>query len=356
MMKISVRTVAVRFCICLFWIGAIFAFLFLPRVSRIFAERKSISLCIFPMILDAKVLTQFERETGIKVYLNYFESNEELLSKLRVTKGKGYDLIVPTDYMVELLIKEGLLKPLDKSKLSFIPTLKPYLLGNYFDPNNDYSVPYYMSIFGLGINKNYFGGTPPPATWGMVFDPQRMIPHICMLDSAREALLMAAFYLYGRIDLAFTPEQLQAIAQVLIEQKKNVDVYTSARAEELLASGSCPIAVGTSPDVWKAMREYPNIDFVIPHEGSFVTLDSFVMPAATAKDDLVYTLLNYLYKYEVLQHNSRKYGFCPPTTTVAAPEPGVMCPDAQQFKKLNFFRNVLTQAQIQDTWILVKSR
>jgi len=132
-------------------------------------------------------------------------------------------------------------------------------------------------------------------------------------------------------------------------------VYTSTRVEELLASGSCSVAVGTSPDVWKVAREYPHIGFVVPREGSFVTIDSCVIPKASYKKDLVYQLLNFLYQPQVIHHNSIRYGFCSPRTDMNA-EVGIYCPDARDFEKLQFFKNVLSKKQLQDAWIAVKAR
>ncbi len=352
-MNIQVPTFITRMLLLLVWCCGIFTMLYTPLLTQFFGERKSINLFIWPMILDPQVFKQFEQETGIKVYLNYYESNEELLSKLRATNGKGFDLIVPTDYMVELLIQEGLIKQLDKTRLPFITGIKPYFLGNYYDVHNDYSIPYYLSIFGLGVNKNYFGGQAPAGTWKLVFDKKVAMPHMSMVDNAREAIMLAAYYLYGTIE-QLTPQQLENIKQLLIEQKQWIELYTSMRVEELLASGSCPLAVGTSADVFKAMREYNNIDFIVPQEGSFATIDSFVIPQATKKDDLVYQLINFLYRYEVVEHNSSKYGFCSPL--IQTKLENKLCPDEAQFKQLHFFKNVLTSQQIQDLWIAVKAQ
>jgi spermidine/putrescine transport system substrate-binding protein len=354
-MNSFVRTGLVRVLMVLFWIAVIFIFLFLPSASSLFFQKKSLNLFIWPMILDPKVLADFEKETGIKVYVNYYESNEELYSKLQATAGKGYDIIVPTDYMVELLIQDNLLKKIDTTKLDFMSDVRPYLLHHYFDPTNDYSVPYYLTVFGLGINKDFFGGGLPDASWALVFDKEKAPQSLCMIDSPREALLLAGYYLYGTIDHLGTPDRLKAIEQLLIEQKQWTYVYTSFRIEELLASKSCPLAVGTNTDVWKAQREYSHIAFAVPHEGSFVAIDSFVIPKATHKDDLVYMLINFLYRRTVVYHNSHKHGFCSPLVTVKQDDPTIFCPTPEQFERFHFFANVLSKQEMQDAWIAIKS-
>jgi spermidine/putrescine transport system substrate-binding protein len=354
-MKIAVSTFLTRTAMILFWCLMVFASLNVSRVVTQFGHKKSISLLIWPMILDPHVLADFERKTGIKVYLNYYESNEELLSKLHATQGKDCDLIVPTDYMVEKLIQDGLLKKLDTTKLPFINQIRPYFLHHYYDPQNLYSVPYYVCVFGLGINKNYFNNQVPEGGWRLVFDKNYAVPHMSMLDSAREAIMLAAFYKYGTIE-HLNNEQLAAIEKILCEQKSWIDLYTSTRVEELLASGSCPLAVGTQADIWKAQRECSNIAFVIPQEGSFVTIDSFVIPKATQQDELVYTLLNFLYEQHVLEHNSAKYGFCSPLITSQVQVQEALCLSEQQFKRLHFFKNVLPLQAMQDIWISVKAQ
>ena len=354
-MRWLLSTLCTRIMMIAFWISVIFAFLFLPSVTRFGYEQKSLNLFIFPVILDPHVLAQFEQETGVKVYINYYETNEELYSKLKATQGEGYDIIVPTDYTVEVLISDGLLKKIDKTKLPMLQQIRPDLMGNYFDPNNEYSIPYYMSVFGLGINKEYFKGVLPDPTWALVFDRNLVKTDICMLDSIRESIFLASLYIYGNSNFDDPKTQLIAIEELLRTQKQWVDVYTSNRIEELLASGSCPVAIGTSPDVWKAAHEYPNIEFVMPQEGSFLTIDSFVIPKSTTKDVLIYQLLNYLYRPEVLAVSSLSYGFCSPLQDVEQVSPSIFCPTNEQFKKLHFFENVLTKTQMQDVLLAVKA-
>jgi spermidine/putrescine transport system substrate-binding protein len=96
-------------------------------------------------------LERFERETGIRLHVSYYETNEELFSKLRATKGEGYDLVIPSDYVVELMIKEGLLQKIDRTKVHAWSELDPKLLSLYFDPHNDYTIPYFWAVYGLEL-------------------------------------------------------------------------------------------------------------------------------------------------------------------------------------------------------------
>ena len=350
-MSFLFKSFIMRCSMVMVWTGLIFLLLYMPRIGSFLYQEKSVNLFVWPMILDANIFTQFEEETGIKVYVNYYESNEELYSKLQATQGKGYDVIVPTDYMAEQLIKEGFVKKIDKTRLNFLDRLQPSLMGHYFDLHNNYSVPYYTSIYGLGINKNFFDGSIPEASWALVFGKQPTNERIGMIDSAREAILLASLYLYG--DIAVTDQHLPALEKILSSQKEWVEIYTSSRAEEVLASGSCPVAVVTSTEIWKALREYPAIEFVVPKEGSFVTIDSCMLSAATHKNDEVYKLINFLYRPDIVRHNTHKYGFCSPVTGVEGM--GLPCYPHSVGGNILFFKNVLTRKQVQDLWTSVKS-
>ncbi|MFS8506699.1 MAG: extracellular solute-binding protein [Candidatus Babeliales bacterium] len=115
------------------WVAILFTFLFLPLLTQR-ADKKSINVFLWSGVIDPKFFKEFEQKTGIKVNVTYFGGNEELIAKLLATDSKGYDLISPSDYVVDFLIKHKQLKKLDKSKLNFYDKLNPKLLGYYFDP------------------------------------------------------------------------------------------------------------------------------------------------------------------------------------------------------------------------------
>jgi len=158
-----------------------------------------------------------------------------------------------------------------------------------------------------------------------------------MTDNAREAMMLAAQYLYGSIDALRDQKKVDAIKKLLIKQKQWVEVYTDARAEHLLAAKSCPVVAALSPDVWLVKRYHKNIEFVGPQEGSFIVIDALVVPAATNNDTLIYQFINYLYRPEVIRHHLKKFGFCPPTVDVSVKDRGIFCPTGKEFNKLDFF-------------------
>ena len=348
--------IIIRFIIVCFWISVISVFLFLPYVSKFFRKDKSITIFTFPMLLDAEFLSHFEKETGIKLHISYYENNDELLVKMKETRGYGYDIIIPSDYAVELLIKEGLLKKIDQSKLNFMDTIDPKFMGKYFDPKNEYSIPYLWETYKIGIKKSFFINKMPQASWSLIFD-QKVAPHkIGMINNAREAILIAAFYLFGSID-NLTKEKIEMVKKLLIKQKKWVEVYTDLRSDYLLLSGAAPVAVGMSGEIWHATRFDKTIDFLIPKEGTFMIIDSIALPAKSKKKDLVYKFINYLYRPEVVEFHTDKYSLFPVTTNVKLSDYFVhsMKRIWNEAKKLEFFRNVLSENQLNEIWIELRA-
>ncbi len=353
-----VAQINTRFWIICFWIIILFGFLYSPTLLRwMHRDEKSITVFTWPLIIDANYITAFERETGIKVYISYYESNEELLTKLKTTQGRGYDLVIPSDYTVEQLIKERLVKKIDMSKLDFADRIHPFLKNNYYDPKNEYSLAYFWSVYGLGIDRDAFGGQIPEATWALIFEKDKIKSRIGMTDSAREAIMIATQYLYGSIDALSRPEALHAVQQLLLKQKQWVEVYSDVRSGDLLASKSCAVVAALSPDIARLKKEYPNISFILPKEGSFMLIDAFLIPVLSEKDDLTYQFLNYLYRPDVVKHNVERYGFCSPVMDVtgdANPEAEgarEACPTGKRAKNLEFFRSIIPESTINDIWI-----
>lgn len=345
-----IKQLSMRVGLICIWIGILFAFLYTPTFIR-WAHRgqKSITVFTWPLIIDANYITEFERETGIKVYISYYENNEELLTKLKTTRGRGYDLVIPSDYTIEQLIKEGLVKKIDQSKIDFAHRIHPFLKNHYYDPKNEYSLPYFWSVYGLGIDLDAFDGKAPEATWALIFEKDKLKTRIGMTDSAREAIMIASQYLYGSINALTNLETQKAVEQLLLKQKPWVEMYSDVRSGDLLASKSCAVVAALSPDITRLKKEYPNIAFILPKEGSFMLIDAFLIPVLSEKDDMTYQFLNYLYRKEVVEHNVERYGFCSPVVDVHAVG-DVECPVADR-KKLEFFRSVIPEFVMNNIWV-----
>ena len=325
----------------------------LPTITRRLKHERSLTIFSWPLLLDPIYLKQFEQETGIKLYITYFENGPALLSKVAATQGSGYDIIIPDDHSLELLIQQKLVKKIDHSRLTFWQDLNPILLNMYADPANEYSIPYYWGVYGIGYDRDLFKNGPPRAKWSTLFD-SKICPatRVCMTDDPREAILLTAQYLFGSIDALKDKDAREQVKNALIKQKKQVEVYTISRSDNLLQSKSCGLAAIMSPEVARLHKEHPNITMVIPEEGSFVVIDSMAITASTKKDEMIYQFLNYLFRKEVVAHHVESFGYCSPLTTVVSLEQTEFCP-LDRFKSFDFFRNVISDDEINALWIEV---
>jgi len=347
------RSFFLKFLFVSFWIGAFFLFLFSSQLFETFRAKKSLTIFTFPLLLDAQELSVFERETGIKIYIHYYENNDELVAKMLSTDVSGYDVIIPSDYAVKTLLQEkGVLQKIDTTRLNFTNKLHTALLGHYFDPNNEYSIPYQWEIYGIGYSKEAFEYKKPPATWDLIFDETFGLRNFGMIDNAREVAALASFYLFGSVKM-LSQEKMEKVKQLLLSQKDRVEVYSDDRASYLITSKTCPAVVCTAGDIWR-VNEF-EFDFLLPKEGSFVVIDSICIPRG-GNTDLVYQLINFLYQDDVMKSNAHEYSFWPATKTVSVKEGKNLMEDAlNNFSKFMFYKRVATEEQLDDLWVALKA-
>ncbi len=289
--------------IVIFWIGAIFTVLYIPAVFQKFSSNRSINVFMWSGVIDTKIIAQFEKETGIKVHASYFEGNDELIVKVLATKGRGYDMLVPSDYAVSFFIKTGLLKKIDKTKLDFWAQLNPRFLNHSFDRENEYSIPAEWYVLGLGVNKDHFEGALPEASWKTIFDAKLYDQYYMgIINDIRELSNIAIKYSYGKVR-PITDEETEHIKQLLITQKQKVEAYTDFRGDFLLESGNCSVVLVPISAIWKTLLKNPSVEFLLPQEGTLMGIENYVILENSTKQDLVYQFINYLFRLDVQRHN-----------------------------------------------------
>ena len=238
---------------------------------------------------EESAVKEFERRFGVKVVTDTFGSNEELLAKLQ-GGASGYDVVVPSDYMVSILIKQGLLAELDHAKIPNLAHVYQHLKGLYYDPQNAYSVPYLWGTTGIGYNADLV--TPPPMSWQTLWDP-RYKGKISLLNDEREVFGMA-LRAAGESLNATQPAKLEAAKARLMAQKALVKTYTSENYDQLLVSGEVALAHGWSGTVLRAADERPSIKYVIPKEGGTIWQDNLCVLKSSAHKDEAMAFINFL--------------------------------------------------------------
>jgi spermidine/putrescine-binding protein len=254
------------------------------------AAEKRLNLYIWSSYMPQDVLDDFTKQTGIAVRYDLYDSNEPVLEKLQ-SGVADYDLVVPSDYMVRILIHLRLLKPLDKSRLRSLENLDPRFLDKSFDPQNRYSVPYVWGTTGYGYNRDRARGALD--SWAPLFDPANK-GQILMLDDMRECFSAALKYLGKSINTT-KPAELKAAADLLKKQKPLVKTYNSSDFEHILAAGDVTYAHGYNGQIAKVIAENPGrLAYVVPKEGATIWVDSVCIPAQARHTDAIYAFLDYV--------------------------------------------------------------
>jgi spermidine/putrescine-binding protein len=251
--------------------------------------KRQINIYIWTNYLPDAVVREFERRTGVDVQIDTYASNEALLEKLQ-SGVADYDLVVPSDYLLKILVPQGLLHPLDRGRLPHWSNLDPRFLHQKFDPGNGHSLPYLWGTTGIGYDRRKVGEV---TSWGALFEP-RNAGRILMLDDEREAF-GAALRLDGRSINERDPQALVRAAARLKAQKPLVRTYNSSDFANLLAAGDVDLAQGYDGELAKvAAQSHGRLAYAIPKEGGTLWIDNLAIPRNARHLDAAYAFVDYV--------------------------------------------------------------
>ncbi len=248
--------------------------------------------------IDPQIYADFEKEFGVHVVEDTFASNEELLAKLQAG-ATGYDVIVPSDYMVEIMIEEGLLVELNHEDIPNIKNVDPKFANPPYDPGMVHCVPYQWGTTGIGYNSEVL--EEPPDSWAYLFDPavaSEYAGQLTMLNDSRESMGAALKYLGYSLNTT-NEAQLTEARDLLIQQKKWVYAYDSEQYEDLLSANETVLAHGWSGDFFMAAVEDERIWYAIPKEGGTIWADNLCIPKTASSQYTAEVFINYLLRPEV---------------------------------------------------------
>jgi spermidine/putrescine-binding protein len=251
---------------------------------------RTVNIYIWTNYLPQDVLEDFEKRTGIDANVDTYDSNEAILEKLQ-SGVADYDIVVPSDYMMKILIPAGLLREIDQARLPNRKNLDPRFLNQQYDPDNRHSLPYLWGTTGIGYDKTKIGGSID--SWGALFD-ERHAGRILMLDDMREAF-GAALKLMGRSINEKDPAVLRQAAERLKKQKRLVKTYNSSDFANLLASGDVDVAHGWNGEMAEAVASHPDrLVYVVPKEGGTLWIDNLAIPKGARNLDAAYAFINFV--------------------------------------------------------------
>jgi spermidine/putrescine transport system substrate-binding protein len=257
--------------------------------------------------IKPELVQRFEKENNCRVTIDTFDSNEAMYSKLKAG-ATGYDIITPSSYMVSLLKSQDMIIDLEHSKLPNLANVDPDYLKLSFDPDMKYSVPYMFSVTGIGYLKSKVKNFKP--SWS-VFARKDLKGRMTMLNDMRESI--GAALKFNARDLNTNNEaDLEAAKKTAIEWKRNLAKFENEQYKTGLASGEFYVVHGYGGDLMQVQEENPDIEFVIPVEGTSVCFDDLVIPKTAKNTELAYKFINFLHNPEVAAENTEfiKY-LCP---------------------------------------------
>ncbi|HZY30741.1 MAG TPA: spermidine/putrescine ABC transporter substrate-binding protein, partial [Candidatus Methylomirabilis sp.] len=234
-------------------------------------------------------IPNFEEQYNVKVNYDLFGDNEELLAKIQ-PGNPGYDIIVPTDYMVTAMINLGLLEELNHDNIPNMANVHPTFLDPDYDPGNAHCLPYQWGTMGLGYNITATGGEID--SWSVMFD-EKYAGRISWLDDPRSVIGIALLYLGFSMNTT-DPGEIEQAKQLMVEHKQLVAAFAPDTGQILLDEGEVDIAHEWSGDIFQIMEENPDIRYVIPKEGSMVWTDNMCIPKGAPHKELAEQFINYI--------------------------------------------------------------
>lgn len=247
--------------------------------------------------ISPKVIERFEREYKVKVVYDTFDSNETVLAKLQ-SGFTGYDVIFPTDYMVTILAKSGLLQPLEKAKLPNLVNIDPMLLDKTYDPGNVHSIPYMFGTTGIGVRTDLI--KTPITSWMDLFKPGPELQGKITMLNDRKDLVGAALKALGYSINSTDPKQVEEAKQLLLSQKPFVKTYDSTTYKNNLGVGEVAVGLAWSGDMaslfWNGTK---TVQYILPKEGAAIYCENMTIPKGAPHVELAHTFINFLMVPEV---------------------------------------------------------
>lgn len=300
---------------------------------------------------------EFEKLTGIKVNYAEYDSNESMYTKLK-NGGAAYDIVIPSDYMIQRLIAENLVQKIDVTSLQNYSYIAEEYKNLYFDPNNEYSVPYSVGLVGLIYNTKMVEGTPD--SWSVMWDEQYK-GNILNFNNSRDAFGVAQ-YLLGQDVNTTDVADWQAALQKLKEQKPLIQAYVMDEIFNKMEAGNAAIAPYYAGDFLTMQEVNPDLSFVYPKEGTNIFVDSVCVPSSCDNLEAAMMYIDFLLEPVVALANAELICYASPNTSVVNNKDyslrgnEYLYPETEIIKNAQYFQNLdpKTLKLLNDLWSELK--
>lgn len=258
--------------------------------------------------IDPDLLKKFEKESGYKVNYETFDSNEAMFTKIQ-QGGTAYDITIPSEYMIQKMIKEGLVDKLDPTKIEGLDNNDPRFLNQPFDPDNTYSVPYFWGTLGIVYNDKM---VPEGSitSWDDLWHPE-LNNDLMLIDGAREVIGLGLNSLGYSLNTKNDAE-LQAAIEKLRTLTPNIKAIVADEIKMYMINEESAVAVTFSGEAADMMAENEHIHYVIPEEGSNLWFDNIVIPKTSQNKAGAYAFINFMLRPENAAQNAEYIGYSTP--------------------------------------------
>lgn len=321
------------------------------------AEQTTLKVYNWGDYIDKDVLAEFEKQNNIKIIYEEFATNEEMYVKLKAGGGT-YDIAIPSDYMIKKMINEDMLQPVNVSNIPNYSLIDDRFKNLAFDPSNQYSVPYMWGTVGILYNKKMVQESVE--SWKILWD-EKYSKKILMLDSQRDAIGITLKMLGYSLNSKNEAELNQA-KEMLIKQKPLVLAYVGDEVKDKMIAGEAALAVVWSGDAVFMKKENPDLEYVIPQEGSNIWFDSMVIPKTSQHKEAAEKFINYMCSTGVAFKNADYIGYSTPHSEARKELPAELTsdktyyPEEGQLKNSEVFEDLSDVLPLYDRiWTEIKS-
>ncbi|MBO1300326.1 MULTISPECIES: ABC transporter substrate-binding protein [unclassified Enterococcus] len=275
--------------------------------------------------IDPSLITKFEQESGYKVNYETFDSNEAMFTKIQ-QGGTNYDIAIPSEYMIQKMIEEKLVMPLDHSKIKGLENIDDRFLNLDFDPDNKYSIPYFWGTLGIVYNDKVFN-EEEIKHWDDLWKPE-LKDSLMLIDGAREVMGLSLNSLGYSLNSKNMTE-LNEAAQKLNKMTPNVKAIVADEIKMYMINEEASVAVTFSGEAADMMYENEHLHYVIPTEGSNLWFDNIVMPKTAKNQEGAYDFINFMLDPENAAQNAEYIGYSTPNKAAKALLPKEISEDEQ---------------------------
>ena len=327
------------------------------------SDKKVLRVYMPSEYIDESVIYDFEDMFNVKVIMENFESNEQMYTKL--LSGNSYDILIPSDYMIDRLISEDYLQTIDTSEIANMEYVQPELLNPSYDPNNEYSVPYFYGSVGILYDTNNVSLSELKSEgWG-IFLNENYKNDIYFYDSERDAFMVALKALGYSMNTSNLDELDKAYKWLSELASTMSPVYVLDSVIEAMLDANKSMAMMYSGDAAFIMSENEDMDYFEPLEGTNIWVDAMVIPKDAKEVELAYEWINFMLDYDIAYSNSEIVGYTSPVSDVFTDlssldglfyENKAYTPRLDYANDETFIHNEELRRAISDLWIKVKAK